>query len=301
MSKELKIGLFAVSIAVASFFLINYLRGKDLLNREFELTSVYDNAEGLLPSAPVYIKGYKAGRVSDVVYDAGAGTFSVICSISKEFIIPSDSRMMIYSVDIMGGKGVRIDLGSSEQPAKDGDLLQAGYEPGLMDALSGGMGPLLSKVNNTLDSLAVTVGGVNRLLSEANVHSISNTLAHLERTMGDIEAVAAAAGGRTEEISAFLADLSVLSSSLCEVVEKADTTMATISDVAVRISESDLEGMVRSFRNLLDNINDPTGSIGRLFVDDSVYNSLDEILKDIDSLISKIEENPKKYLRISVF
>ena len=77
--------------------------------------------------------------------------------------------------------------------------------------------------------------------------------------------------------------------------------MATISDVAVRISESDLEGMVSSFRNLLDNINDPTGSIGRLFVDDSVYNSLDEILKDIDSLISKIEENPKKYLRISVF
>ena len=225
----------------------------------------------------------------------------MICSISKEFIIPSDSRMMIYSVDIMGGKGVRIDLGSSEQPAKDGDLLQAGYEPGLMDALSGGMGPLLSKVNNTLDSLAVTVGGVNRLLSEANVHSISNTLAHLERTMGDIEAVAAAAGGRTEEISAFLADLSVLSASLCEVVEKADTTMATIADVAVRISESDLEGMVSSFRNLLDNINDPTGSIGRLFVDDSVYNSLDEILKDIDSLISKIEENPKKYLRISVF
>ena len=39
MSKELKIGLFAVTILIVSFFLINYLRGEDLFNREIELSS----------------------------------------------------------------------------------------------------------------------------------------------------------------------------------------------------------------------------------------------------------------------
>jgi hypothetical protein len=34
---------------------------------------------------------------------------------------------------------------------------------------------------------------------------------------------------------------------------------------------------------------------------DSVYNSVDSLLIDINSLVNKIQENPKKYLKISVF
>ena len=48
-------------------------------------------------------------------------------------------------------------------------------------------------------------------------------------------------------------------------------------------------------------MNDPDGTIGKLFVDNSVYNSVDSLLNNIDSLVKKIEENPKKYIKISVF
>ena len=58
MSKEVKIGTFAVTILVASFFLINYLRGEDIFNREIEISSRFENVEGLVASAPVFIKGY---------------------------------------------------------------------------------------------------------------------------------------------------------------------------------------------------------------------------------------------------
>ena len=109
-SKELKIGVFVVVVLVASFFLINYLRGEDIMNKEIELVSKYDRVEGLVASAPVFIKGYKAGKVSEVVYEPEGDEFKVVCSVRKEFKIPQDSRMTIYAVDIMGGKGVRIDL-----------------------------------------------------------------------------------------------------------------------------------------------------------------------------------------------
>ena len=35
-TKEVKIGAFVLSVLVISFFVINYLRGKDILNREME-------------------------------------------------------------------------------------------------------------------------------------------------------------------------------------------------------------------------------------------------------------------------
>ena len=68
MRKELKIGVFVVTVLVASFFVINYLRGEDIFNSEVEVHSTYGNVEGLVASAPVYIKGYKAGKVTEVVY-----------------------------------------------------------------------------------------------------------------------------------------------------------------------------------------------------------------------------------------
>ena len=300
-SKELKIGVFVVVVLTASFFLINYLRGEDIMNREIELVSQYDNVEGLVASAPVFIKGYKAGKVSEVVYQPESGNFKVTCSIKKEFAIPEDSRMTIYAVDIMGGKGVRIDLGSSDDMAKDGDMLQPAFEPGLMDGLSAGIGPLLDKVNHTLDSLGVTVSGVNRVLSEKNTASISRTVAHLERTMADVSQVVANVEGKSKELDQFVDALSAFAGKLDGLAAKVDTTMTGVKDFVGTLNESDIDSLVVSFRELLDNINDPNGTIGKLLNDGSVYDSVDSLLKDVDTLVRKIQENPKKYIRISVF
>ena len=301
MSKELKIGLFAVTILTISFFLINYLRGEDLFNREIELSSRYSNVEGLVPSAPVFIKGYKAGKVAEVNYNAESEDFEVICSVKREFRIPSDSRMTIYSVDIMGGKGVKIELGKAASFAEDGDMLKSGFEAGLMDAVAGSVGPLLQKVNNTMDSLAVTVSGINALLSDKNRAHIINTLAHLERTMANVQSVSQDIEGRSAELVYFIENLSSLSAKLNSIADRTDTAISGVNEVVTTISETDLQGVISSLKILLDNMNDPDGTIGKLFVDNSVYDSVETLLNDIDTLISRIQENPKKYLRISVF
>lgn len=301
MSKELKIGVFTVAILIISFFLINYLRGEDIFNREIEVSSRYSNVEGLVPSAPVFIKGYKAGKVSEVIYDSQTGDFNVICSISKDFKIPTDSRMTIYSVDIMGGKGVRIDLGYSQVFVEDGSTLTPSYEAGLIDALASSMGPLLEKVNNTMDSLSVTVACVNELLSEKNRVHINNSLEHLDRIMANVKALSSAINGRSDELAIFISNLTAFSDKLNSIAEKADTALAGANSVVTSISETDIQGVISSLKILLDNMNDPDGTIGKLFVDNSVYDSVDTLLNDIDSLILKIQENPKKYLKFSVF
>lgn len=300
-SKEFKIGGFVVVVLVVSFFVINYLRGVDIFNREIEFSSRFDDLEGLVESAPVYIKGYKAGKVSDVSYSPEDSGFTVTCSISKEFAVPADSRMVIYGVDIMGGKGIRIDLGESEQMVPDGGVLQGDYEADMLSSLADGLTPLLSKVNTTLDSLAVTVSSVNQTLSEQNRISISNTLRHLEMTMADVSGIAEGLGGRSEQINAFVDDLGDIADRIVVLTEKADTLVGNLAGITGSVSEADIRELVSSFKMLLENINDPDGTVGKLLVDDSVYDSLDSLLSDVDSLVNKIQENPRKYIKISVF
>lgn len=301
ISKELKIGVFVVSVLVAAFLAINYLRGRDIFDREIDLSTRYADVEGLVASAPVYIKGYKAGQVSSVKYDADSGDFEVICSVSKEFRIPADSRMTIYSVDIMGGKGVRIDLGTSGVMAENGTVLAPDSAPDLIGGLTESIGPLIEKAGNTLDSLEAVASGINRMLSDANQDNLSRTLAHLERTMADMSKISASIRGRSEQIENFIGNLETLSAKFCVIAEKADTAVSNVAAVTAELDEADIKGTVASFRALLESINDPDGSLGKLLSDTAVYDSLESLLNDVDSLVRKIEQNPKKYIRISVF
>ena len=300
-TKELRIGIFVIVILTASFFLINYLRGEDIFDNEYDLVGRFDNVEGLVASAPVYIKGYKAGKVSEVNYMTETGSFEVICSISNDFQIPADSRMLIYAVDIMGTKGVKLDLGQSGQDAQDGDILESGFEPGLLDGLGASIQPLMAKVGNTLDSLSVLVSGVNGILTESNVRNIERTLSSLQSTMANVKSITAVIDGKSSELDAFVTNLAAFSGKFEGIAEKIDSTMTGVNSVVGQLDESDLKGLVTSFKSLVENINDPDGSINKLMKNDSVYNSVDSLLNDVNILVKKIQENPKKYLKISVF
>lgn len=298
VSKEFKIGLFVVAVIVVSFFMINYLRGKDILNREIEVSARYETVDGLVSSAPVYIKGYKAGKVIEVSYDSESEDFLVVCSVKKDFRIPEDSRMTIYGVDIMGGKGVRIDLGSSQQCIADGGILSPSSEPALLDGMAAGLEPLMEKLGYTLDHLNETVVSVKGMLENG---SIERTMAHLEATMSDIRAISAGIEGKSDELEAFISNLSELSAQLIPIAEKIDGAVDGVDELVASVDGEDIKSVITSFNDLLVNINDPDGTISKLFVDDSVYHSIDDLLKDIDLLVREIKKSPKKYLRISVF
>jgi phospholipid/cholesterol/gamma-HCH transport system substrate-binding protein len=209
--------------------------------------------------------------------------------------------MVIYGVDIMGTKGVKIDLGTSDVAIEDGGSLTPSVEAGLIDSVAGNIAPLLQKVTETLDSLSVTVSGVNKLLSDSNQNSFSRTLVYVEKTMANLRDLSSSINGKSKEITALVENLYDFSSRLGSLTEKVDTAMTGVGEIVQTVNDSDIEGVVTSFKTLLDNINDPDGSIGKLMNSDSVYNSVDSLLNDVNLLVDKIQENPKKYLKISIF
>ena len=301
VSKELKLGSFAIIVLLLSFFVINYLRGKDVLNKEIELVSSYGNVEGLVPSDPVYIKGYKAGAVYSVKYNPETDLFDVTCSVLKKFRIPVDSRMTIYSRDIMGGKAILIDLGSSQDCVSDGSYLEPASKPDMMASISDSVVPITERLTSALsniDSVAVSLKG---FFNEANSSKFSRTLANLEYTVSNARKVSEMLEGKSDELESFIDNLAVISDRLGSVAVKADSTMTDVMSIASAVDSDDIAGTVASFKTLLDSIQDPDGTIGKLIYDGKVYSSFDQLLKDVDEVVNKIKENPRKFIKISLF
>ena len=301
MKKELKIGILAIVVLAATFFVINFLRGKDILNREYELVSFYGDVQGLMPSSPVYIKGFKAGTVSEVDYDKEKGGFDVVCSISKDFPVPEDSRMTIYSADLMGGKAVRIDLGSSATCAADGARLVPSVSPDMLSSIAAGIEPLISRGSEVLDNLDSALTNLNLTMSPGNREHFRSILENLDNTVARAREVAASVEGRTGDIEAFITNMNSISEQLEAVVAKADSAMSDVEKVAGQLGEADFKGTVSNINSLLEQVQNPDGTVGRLMNEGTLYDSLDSLISNIDSLVRKIEKNPRKYLKISVF
>ena len=107
--------------------------------------------------------------------------------------------------------------------------------------------------------------------------------------------------GKSAEFETFIDNLSELSSDFTVISEKVDTTITDFSEFISSLDENQINEVVVSFNQFLKSLNDPEGSIGKLLTDKSVYDSVDELLNDVDILVKKIQENPRKYIKISVF
>lgn len=299
--KELKIGIFAAVTLAGSFFVINYLRGRDVFHREMDLRGRFENVGGLVPSAAVQYRGCKAGQVTSVEYRPETDDFEVTCSIDRKFIIPADSRMAIVSTSIMGGKGIVLEAGESDRAAEDGDELRTVLQADLVETLAENIGPVIDGLSGTMRRLDEAIGNLNSLLGEENRADIRRILSDLRRTMANLLSISGGVNAKSAELQTFISQLADISVKLDSLAVKADGTMDSIGKFASNLEKSDVEGLVDSVTRLSESIQNPEGTVGKLLWDGEIYDSADSLITGLGDLVSKIRENPKKYLKISVF
>ncbi len=298
LKKETKIGIFIVVILSAIIVLINFLRGNDLFRSSIDLLSVYENVEGLNPSSPVYIKGFKAGSVVSIKYDKEAGNYIVKLNIKDEFEIPKDSKTEIYSADILGSRAIRITLGTSSAIAKTGDTLKGYVIQDMLSQIINGILPLSGQIEVLINNLNEAISNVNKILDEQTRSDISSILTGIKNSIDNIEYITAKIKGSTPEINELITNLNTLTQQLNLSADKLNGTLDTVDQ---ELKEAQIKETITKLRTLIEKIQDPQGSIGKMITTDSLHNSINNLSIDIDSLVKKIERNPKKYLKISVF
>lgn len=301
MRKEVKIGLFAVIVLAATLFVVEFLKGKDIFSKTDTYYIIYPEVDGIQASTAVTFRGFQAGRVTDVSYNRGTMDYTVEVSISHEFSIPDDSYMEIYSSDIMGTRKIRIAAGTSGIMAASGDTLEGRTETDMISSLAGSITPAVLDLDSLIRNLNRAVSSVNMILGSKNRSRIDSILLRLETMSADLEMTASALRDKKPEISSTIDNLCSISSRLDSAAAAASATIANTEAITAALREAELGETVDSIRSLISRLQDPSGSIGRLMTTDSLYNSITRLSNDLDSLIRGIEEDPKKYIKISVF
>ncbi len=292
-TREVRVGIMAVVAIFVLYFGLNFLKGVDIFSPINYYYATYDNIGGLVPSSPVYVKGYKVGQVEEVKYDFTIQeSFVVKISVSKDIKLPKGSKIELYDDGLMGGKAIQIVF----EPIKgdyaayaSGDTIESQIGGGLMAQLSGELMPKIESISTQADSLLRSV----RVLIESK--EIKNSLTSIEKTTTDLATTSAQLKKiMNKDVPNVLSDVNAVTGDLKKV-------SGNLSKIDFAATFASIDYTIKNLNLMTDKINSGEGSIGMLLNNKDLYVNLSNTAASADQLIIDLKNNPKRYVHFSLF
>lgn len=292
MRKEVKIGICAVVLLGAFWMGFRFLSGLDLLGRSNEYTIHYESVSGLQGDAAVEICGVKVGQVSEIKLDKGGNGVDVVITVSSDYKIPADSRAVLFSAGLMGGKAIKIVYGESDKYIADGGAIKADVQTDMLESLASEIVDVKESVVKVLDNVDKTISSVDSLI-DSNVNTITSAITNINNILDDVKK-----SKIINNVDGFCATLNQNS-------EKLDGIIANVESVVRSLSEQNLgeklNGAIAQVSGVLAQISEGKGTLGNLVNNEKLYQELAQASQNLSLLLADLKENPKRYINVTVF
>lgn len=289
MKTEVKIGLTGVIALVALFLGINFLKGINLFSSSEVYYISFSNTKGLTKSSAVYADGYKVGIVSDIRYDYHQpGEVIVEISTDKGLRIPKGSSAQLDEA-LLGGCTLNMLLATNLREAyQPGDTIKGNDVSGLMEKV-GGMVPQLEQVVAKVDTLVATL---NTLVSNPNLPLI----------LQNAELVTENLNSSSKQLNTLLRnEIPQMTGTFTQAGENISVLTDKMNQLDLQATLAGVNQAISSIHTMMEQIQNPNGTLGKLMNDPSVYDNLNHTVQSADSLVTDLKMHPKRYVHFSVF
>jgi len=311
--KQILIGISFIIAIVLFIWGYNFLKGKDIFNKQTTFYAKYHKVSGLTRANPVLINGVRIGQVNKIFFAPDmSGDVIVEIMTNNNFPIPENTMAKIISADLMGSKVIDLKLGDSKNPAKDGDTLKSGIEASLMDEVNAQVQPIKRKAENLLASIDTLVTAFHIIFNESARQNLRESFDNINRSFSNIESATYSLDTLMDtegnRVSKILKNVDTLTYTLSRNSDQIASIINNFEMISDSLAKSDIQGTFAHINSTLSElettlakINSGEGSVGMLINDDSLYLELDKSAKELNLLLKDIRENPKRYVKFSLF
>ena len=305
MKREVKIGLFAVITLLALYWGINFLKGRDLFNRNMTYYASYEQVNGVQGSSAIFIKGVKVGAVTKILFDPSRSNKVVLeLNIKSKYRIPDNSEALIFSDGMLGGKALEIKMGNSPKYLEDGDTLRSAVDKDFLEMAGSEFEGIKQKANLLADNINTTLESLNKVLTE-NAANINATMTNLADMSGALKEVVKSEQDNLRSIIGNVNDLTTVlknnSSKIDRIIANVEGFSDSLKNTNVPQLVNELSGTVSELNALVGRINRGEGSLGKFMQNDALYDSLVTASGNLARLLDDVKANPGRYIHISVF
>ena len=304
-NKEFKIGVFVIIAIIILIFGIDYLKGINLFNPANFYYVTYDNVQGLEVAAPVTCNGFKVGQVREINFDySNPGKIKVLLALNKDFKVPENSTALIAST-MLSGSYIDIRMGNSKKTLAIGSDIPSQSSNDLMAALNDDIMPAVSKVLPKIDSLMNNLNEITSNLAVLSADpSLPASLHRIDGITGNVYAVTSdfrhVSSGLKGQIPLMMRNVSAITYGLDTVTTNLGTLSCQLKSLPLNATMDNVNQITANLEKFSERLNDEKSSLGLLMNDPELYNRLNSVAANVDSLIVDIKKNPKRYISIKL-
>lgn len=306
-SKLFWIGLF-VSTGIAVFVsLIIYLTDSSI-NTEYKFSVLFKNGMGVESGSEVKMLGQKIGQVSNVEILDNRNGVVVELSINDQLgiKIPNSSTFKIKTT-LFGQTHVQIEPGSSDNYISKNDVVQGAIDTDTYD------------IDPVVKDLSAFSRQLSSTLTDKEVLAIQNIIANADSLVDETKKslkISNEINNIVTNIKSFSSELNSFSSNLDSSLEPRlgqvdsilyeienftqDLEIVTGGFTSFASSASSLDSSMKVLQSLVDELNNGKGTLGKLLKDDSLYDNLNEVVDNTNSLINEVKNDPKSFFNINI-
>ncbi len=324
--REFIVGVTVVTAVLAVAVGALWLSQTSLARDQIVKSARFREVGGLKPGAPVTLRGVKVGRVTAIRLAADEWV-QVDMQFERTADLPPDPAVVAASSSLFGEWRANI-LGLAEQ--QDDPELSAALEQARAPGGEAWPGATLPDIGELTQQASRIAGDVANVTKRLEGVLDSNAVKELKASIQDLSQISRRLAGfarsQTQRLDTVGENISLGSSAFVRTVTRLDsaTSGAIVPEVAgnTRMALADLRkaaadlrevteaaaqnkvSMVQALQSadsILRRIERGQGTLGMLASDTMLYREATLTFQEARALIADIRNNPKKYLKVSVF
>ena len=302
ISNEARVGIIGIITIAVLIWGINYLKGRNIFSSTYTLYTFFSESGGLESSSPVLINGIKVGYIDDLqLRTKESPAIKAVLSIEKQYTMGEGSHAEIVSADLMGSKIINIVPSVNQLLLQDQDTIEGWLEPDLISSLQSALFPILEKTNTLAISLDSLSRQMNNVLSQDALSQIIENLAELTYSLKESLASGGSLNESLRNLESFTGVLEEEKDEMASLIRNLNSMSESLNRAGLDSLSVEMTSVFSQLDTLIGQINSGEGSAGKLIYSDSLYQSINVLVTNLDSLVRDLKENPKDYVQVSVF
>ncbi|MDD2438217.1 MAG: MlaD family protein [Massilibacteroides sp.] len=290
LTKEAKIGLVSILSLALLYIGINYLKGINLFQPANHYYVACTNVKEVTISSPVFVEGFKVGLVRAIAYDYET-TDKIMIEISLEdkMRINKGSYISIEKSLLSGGE-LHIHLNKHvDDYLKPGSVIEGRNAEDMMQSMQTKILPGVEQLLPKLDSI------LYGLQTIVNHPALVNSLNQIEQTTRNLNQ-------STQYLNSILRnDIPVIVGNLKTISDDFTAVSKELKEIDFASTMNLVNATIRNLQMTSEKLNSTENSLGLLLNDKNLYLNLNETSMNASKLLLDLRENPKRYVRFSIF
>ena len=312
LTNEVKVGILAIVAIIILIVGFNFLKGQRIFSKPFVLYARFPDIGALEKSNQIKINGLTVGSVNDFrPADKEVTNIIVELQIDKGIAIPRNSVALIDG-SVLGSAYINIQKGNTNTYLQSGDTITTRLDLSLLSDLKAQVAPTLARLNETFDSLKVTIGGLNSIFDPNTKNNLRSLIGNLTITSAELAQLLDVQRGAMAQT---MGNLNSITGNLARNNDVINSSLRNVEVTTSRLANTNIEGVVTALQSTVDELrgtisrfNNNNGTLGMLMNDRQLYDKLNDVSGRLDKvalsaeiLFDDIRVHPKRYVNISVF